>query len=85
MRLSIGHAHFDETAVQVLAKRPGEVLNLLEHQDFEMAVPTPDHSFRFFYLAGFAENKGKTMSPLVRGYSMGSISMTCYGVDVDMT
>ena len=75
---------FDEAAVQILAERPGEILKLLEHQDFEMAVPTPDHFIPLLYLAGLAENEGKTMSPLVRGYSMGSISMTCCGVDVDI-
>ena len=36
------------------------------------------------YGAGLAAADGVTPEPLLRGYSMGSISMTCYGIDADV-
>ena len=49
-----------------------------------MAVPTPDHFIPLLYLAGLAAEEGKAQ-PLVQGYALGSISMTCYGVGVEPT
>ena len=46
------------------------------------AVSTPDHFIPLLYTAGLAASEG-TAVPLVRGYAMGSLSMTCYGVGVD--
>ncbi len=72
---------FDEAAARQLAEAPGDVLKLASHPDFEAAVPTPDHFIPLLYLAGLAAAEGATVDPLVRGYAMGSISMTCYGLD----
>jgi 4,5-DOPA dioxygenase extradiol len=47
-------------------------------------VPTPDHFIPLLYLAGLAAVEETTPEPLVRGYSMGSISMTCYGLGAEM-
>ena len=71
---------FDDAAVSQLAEDPGGALALTEHADYALAVPTPDHFIPLLYIAGLAAESGEKMEPLVRGYSMGSLSMTCYGV-----
>ena len=71
---------FDDAVVEQLARDPGDILRLTEHPDFELAVPTPDHFIPLLYLAALAAAEGAPAEVLVRGYAMGSISMTCYGV-----
>ena len=71
---------FDDAGVSQLARDPGEILKLREHADFDMAVPTPDHFIPLLYLAGLASAESVPAEALLRGYAMGSISMTCYGV-----
>lgn len=75
---------FDDAAAEQMARAPGEVLRLAEHPDWAMAVPTPDHFIPLLYLAGIAEAEGSAVEPLLRGYSMGSISMTAYGLGADV-
>lgn len=72
---------FDDAAVRQLAENPGDLLRLVEHPDYAAAVPTPDHFVPLLYLAGMAAARGETLEPLVRGYSMGSLSMSCFGLD----
>ena len=71
---------FDDAVAEELAKDPEGILKVAEHPDFALAVPTPDHFIPMLYMAGVAAASGERMSPLVRGYSMGSLSMTCYGI-----
>jgi 4,5-DOPA dioxygenase extradiol len=71
---------FDDRAARQLAEAPGDVLKLAEHPDYGEAVPTPDHFIPLLYLAGLAAEEGMALDPLVRGYAMGSISMSCYGL-----
>jgi len=71
---------FDDAVVAQLARDPGEILKLTEHPDFDLAVPTPDHFIPLLYVAGLAAAEGVPAEALVRGYAMGSISMTCYGL-----
>lgn len=71
---------FDDAVADKLATVPNEILKVMEHRDYDLAVPTPDHFIPLLYLAGLAAADGEIAEPLVRGYSMGSISMTCYGV-----
>jgi 4,5-DOPA dioxygenase extradiol len=75
---------FDDAAAVLLGRDPGDVLKLAEHPDYAVAVPTPDHFLPLLYLAGLASAEGSTPEPLVRGYAMGSISMTCYGLGAAM-
>ena len=72
---------FDDTAVRQLADAPADILKLAEHPDYAAAVPTPDHFIPLLYLAGMAAEQKLPLAPLVRGYAMASISMTCYGLD----
>jgi len=75
---------FDEAVVSQLEDAPGEVLKMVEHPDYELAVPTPDHFIPLVYLAGLAAEEEGRAEALVRGYAMGSLSMTCYGAGAAM-
>ncbi|MFB0613968.1 4,5-DOPA dioxygenase extradiol [Aurantiacibacter poecillastricola] len=75
---------FDDAVAEQLAEEPGDVFKLTEHPDFAAAVPTPDHYLPMLYLAGMASDQGAILEPLVRGHSMGSISMACYGLDAEI-
>ena len=74
---------FDEAVVEQLARDPSDILRVAEHPDFKLAVPTPDHFIPLLYLAGLAAADRAVPEVLVRGYALGSISMTCYGLDAD--
>ncbi|MDE8650582.1 4,5-DOPA dioxygenase extradiol [Novosphingobium album (ex Liu et al. 2023)] len=73
---------FDDAAAELMTGRPGDVASLAGHPDFALAVPTPDHFLPLLYTAGIAA-AGDGAKALVRGYAMGSLSMTCYGVGMD--
>ncbi len=72
---------FDDAVAQQLAEAPEDVLKLMDHPDYKAAVPTPDHFVPLLYIAGMAAAQNAPLQPLVRGYAMGSISMTCYGLE----
>jgi 4,5-DOPA dioxygenase extradiol len=74
---------FDEAARAVLHDDPGEVLRLIEHEDFALAVPTPDHFIPLLYIAALAAEAATPANMFVDGYAYGSLSMACYGVDCD--
>lgn len=71
---------FDDAVVEQLADAPGDILKVREHADYARAVPTPDHFIPLLYLAGLAAAEGVKPEPIVRGYSMGSLSMTCHAI-----
>jgi 4,5-DOPA dioxygenase extradiol len=72
---------FDDAVVRQLADAPGDILRVAEHADYKAAVPTPDHFVPLLYIAGLAAHQAQPLEPMLRGYTMGSISMTCYGID----
>ncbi len=74
---------FDDAVREVLADDPAEVLKLAEHQDFGLAVPTPDHFVPLLYFAGLVAEAGTTAQPFVDGCALGSLSMTSYAVGCD--
>ena len=71
---------FDDATARQLADAPGDILKLIENPDYELAVPTPDHFIPLLYLAGLAAESGECTEQLVRGFALGSLSMTCYGL-----
>jgi 4,5-DOPA dioxygenase extradiol len=71
---------FDDAAAEQLDTAPGDVLRLVDHPDYELAVPTPDHFIPLLYIAGLAAEAGEPMEALIRGFAMGSLSMSCYDV-----
>jgi 4,5-DOPA dioxygenase extradiol len=75
---------FDDSVADQLARDPGDALKVLEHPDYALAVPTPDHFVPLLYIAGVAAAEGVGPEPLVRGHAMGSVSMTCYGIGADV-
>lgn len=75
---------FDDAVVEQLAHEPADILEVTGHRDFGQAVPTADHFIPLLYVAGLAAADGTKPEPLVRGYSMGSISMTCFGLGAEV-
>jgi 4,5-DOPA dioxygenase extradiol len=73
---------FDEASVEQMSRAPADILSLSEHPDFNQAVPTPDHFIPLLYAAGLAAAGEGCAETLVRGYALGSISMTCHGIGV---
>ena len=73
---------FDDAAIEQMTSNPGDILRLVDHPDYALAVPTPDHFIPLLYLAGVAAASGGA-NPLTQGYALGSLSMICYGVGVD--
>lgn len=74
---------FDDTVEELMSTAPGDLLKAEEHPDYQLAVPTPDHFIPLVYIAGLAAHRGVQAKPLVRGYALGSLSMTCYGMGMD--
>ena len=72
---------FNEAAMDCLLNTPGEAAALVDHPDYQMAAPTPDHFIPALYVAGLAAAEGSAANVLVDGYAYGSLSMTSYGLD----
>jgi 4,5-DOPA dioxygenase extradiol len=73
---------FDDAVVDQLARDPADILAVMKHPDYARAVPTPDHFTPLLYIAGLA-TKAEAPKPILRGYALGSLSMTCYAVGAD--
>ena len=50
---------FDEAADVRDGSTSGEIAALLDHPDFAMAVPTPDHFLPLLYVAGWPRPAGR--------------------------
>jgi 4,5-DOPA dioxygenase extradiol len=73
---------FDRDARALFTEEPRSLLDLEQHADFAMAVPTPDHFLPSVFIAGLAAAGGETLDVLVEGCAYGSLSMTSYGLGV---
>lgn len=70
---------FDTEARRVLtSSTPGQIINLLEHPDARLAVPTPEHFLPVVYIAGLAESAQSSLHVLTKGYEFGSTSMSAF-------
>ena len=64
---------FDRAVEEQLGEDPGAILRLMEHGDYDKAVPTPDHFIPLLYLAGMGQAGEGALEPLVHGFAMGSL------------
>ena len=76
---------FDDAVQAKMMDDPMGMLALQEHPDYARAVPTPDHYIPLLYTAGLAGavTRDSGAETLIKGYSMGSLSMTSYGVGME--
>ena len=74
---------FDDAVHDRMAGDPAGILAVTAQTDYPLAVPTPDHFIPLLYLAGLV-SAAEPAHAVVRGYSMGSLSMTCYAVGADL-
>ena len=70
---------FDDAAHERMTDDPAGLLGLQDHPDFAAAVPTPDHFIPLLDIAGLA-SKAEPARAILRGYSLGSLSMTAYAL-----
>lgn len=75
---------FDDAVAEQLAQAPEDILRVCDHADYALAAPKPDHFIPVLYLAGLAAAARTRPEPLVRGYAMGSVSMSCYGLEAEI-
>ena len=74
---------FDDAATALLHDAPDDMLKLAEHDDYALAVPTPDHFIPLLYIAGLAAASHETPAVLIDGSAYGSLSMTCHTLGAD--
>jgi len=73
---------FDDAVCEQLALDPANIVRMTQHEDYALAVPTPDHFVPLLYIAGLCDGT-HPLRALLRGYCFGSISMSCYGVGIE--
>ena len=71
---------FDDAARELMTTAPADLPKLVEHPDFALAVPTPDHFIPLLHIAGLAAAAEAPANVLIDGYAYGSLSMTCFTV-----
>lgn len=76
------NVRFDDAVKEIMLSSPGDLPGVVQHPDYALAVPTEEHFIPLLYLAGLAEAEGKPTRLIAEGYSMGSLSMTAYGLGV---
>ncbi len=69
---------FDHDVATVMTSRPSQLGDVVDSDDYRLAVPTPDHFLPLAYLAGLADHDGVTLQTLVEGCTMGSLSMRSF-------
>jgi 4,5-DOPA dioxygenase extradiol len=74
---------FDEAAIDVMVNRPAQAPGLTAHHRYAIAAPSAEHFLPLLYIAGLASASASdsSVSTLVTGQSMGSLSMTSFLLD----
>ena len=73
---------FDDAVKEQMTRDPAGILSVTRHDDYALAVPTPDHFVPLLYVAGLA-SAADPAHAIVEGYALGSLSMTCYAVGAE--
>ena len=74
---------FDDEAHRLMSNEPDSLGTVRTSDDFDLAVPTPDHFLPLAYVAGLASATNAAVSTFARGCTMGSLSMTSYRIDAN--
>ena len=72
---------FDQDAKRLMKEEPAQLGDLLDSDDYRLAVPTPDHFLPLAYIAGIASGLAGRTTTFAEGCTMGSLSMTSYRVE----
>ena len=57
---------FDDAVAAQLTDEPGAILRVVDHPDYSLAVPTPDHFVPMLYLAGLAAEERRHSGAVAR-------------------
>lgn len=74
---------FDKQVQLIMTERPHELLNIVDHPAYSLAVPTPEHFLPLPYVAGLAAADGRPAKVLVEGGVMGALTMTSFVLGYD--
>jgi 4,5-DOPA dioxygenase extradiol len=69
---------FDDDVREIMTGDAGELGRAAAHDDYRLAVPTPDHFLPLAYVAGLSAAANTPTRTLIDGYEFGSLSMTAY-------
>lgn len=72
---------FDDSIRDTMTSDVSRLGASVDHRDFPLAVPTPDHFLPLAYLAGLAGVANEPVRTFIEGYEFGSLSMTGYRLD----
>jgi 4,5-DOPA dioxygenase extradiol len=71
---------FDEACASAMLEDPERCAALVDHPDYALAVPTPDHFLPLAPIAGLAAAGGTPVHTVTDGYVAGALSMAAYRV-----
>ncbi len=71
---------FDRAVRSVLSSDPASLAGVVQHPDFALAVPTPEHFLPIAYFAGLCKAAGDVPQVFAEGGTMGSLTMTSYAL-----
>ncbi len=69
---------FDAEVQRLMTSDPEALPQIVGHQDWLNAAPTPEHFIPLLYFAGVASESGASSEVVVEGGTMGSLTMTSF-------